>query len=60
MDFEGGWGATYQCPLGAVSLMLSISADVRSSDDVVAFEGPQREVDFDGDCVKGWEVERRR
>ena len=39
-----GWvapriNATYQAPLDAVRLLLSLSPDVRSSDDVIAFEG---------------------
>ena len=33
------WGATHQAPLGGSSLLLSPSADVRSSDDVIVFEG---------------------
>ena len=31
---------THQRPLGCGSLLLSLSADVRSSDDVIACKGP--------------------
>jgi len=37
-NFKKGWGeAIHQGPLGAVACCLSLSADVRSADDVIAF-----------------------
>ena len=36
---RGGRSNPAAWPLGAGSLLLSVSADVRSSDDVIAFEG---------------------